>query len=312
MTTTIARTTRTRPYDYASILAASQKVCWRPEDLIGGEKRLDFSRPFLPESLARTEALDFLSPRERLLVNQIRGHGYLYMFIVGEEFILPYVLDHARPTLTSDDLRTRALLGFASEEAKHIDLFHRFRSEFERGFGATCDVVGPPERIGATILGHGAMPVALAVLGLEWMTQSHYLESVRRDESLDPCFASLLRHHWMEEAQHAKLDALIALELADTMSPEEIEAGVDGYFAIGGFLDSELCAQVELDLATFERVAGRTLPPAERERFLEVQRQAQRWTFLGSALSNARFLDVLGRISPRGRELAEGAVSAFS
>jgi hypothetical protein len=312
MTTTIARAPRSRPYDYPSILAASEKVRWRPEDLIGGTRRLDFSKPFLPESLARSEALDFLSPRERLLVNHIRGHGYLYLFIVGEEFILPYVLDHMRPSLTGDDARTRALLGFAAEEAKHIDLFHRFRAEFERGFGAACDVVGPPERIGATILGHGALPVALAVLGLEWMTQSHYLESVRCDEALDPCFEGLLRHHWMEEAQHAKLDALITLELVERMSRDEIEAGVDGYFAIGGFLDSELCAQVELDLATFERVARRRLAAAERERFLAVQRQAQRWTFLGSALSNARFLEILGQVSPRGRELAEGAVPTFS
>ena len=38
------------------------------------------------------------------------------------------------------------------------------------------------------------------------MTQLHYLDSVKDDGDLDPLFKSLLRHHWMEEAQHAKLD----------------------------------------------------------------------------------------------------------
>jgi len=46
--------------------------------LIGGEHRLDFSKPFLPDSLARTEALNFLGPEERRIANQIRGLGYLY------------------------------------------------------------------------------------------------------------------------------------------------------------------------------------------------------------------------------------------
>lgn len=46
-------------------------------------------------------------------------------------------------------------------------------------------------------------------LHLEWMIQLHYVDSVRADEALDPQFCSLLRHHWMEEAQHAKLDTLI-------------------------------------------------------------------------------------------------------
>ena len=72
-------------------------VRWRVEDIIGGDKRLDFKRPFLPESLARVDSMDFLTSREKLLFNQIRGYGYLYTFGMVEEFILPFVLDHVRP-----------------------------------------------------------------------------------------------------------------------------------------------------------------------------------------------------------------------
>jgi hypothetical protein len=104
-------------------------VNWRVEDLIGGDKRLDFSKPFLPESLARVEPLDFLSETERRILNQIRAHDYLYLFGLVEEFILPFVLDHTRRALHGNEARVRAFLNFAGEEAKHIDLFNRFRKD---------------------------------------------------------------------------------------------------------------------------------------------------------------------------------------
>ena len=46
-------TPATHGFTYAKALAASEKVNWRVEDIIGGERRLDFGKPFMPESLAR-------------------------------------------------------------------------------------------------------------------------------------------------------------------------------------------------------------------------------------------------------------------
>ena len=46
------------------------------------------------------------------------------------------------------------------------------------------------------------------------MTQGHYVESVQNDQELDPQFKSLLKHHWMEEAQHTKLDTLMVEAIA--------------------------------------------------------------------------------------------------
>src|SRR5262245_50547640 len=78
-------------YTYEATLKSSQKASWKVEDLIGAGRTLDFSRPFMPESLARVEELDFLAARERRLLNQIRGHAYLGIFGLVEEFILPFV-----------------------------------------------------------------------------------------------------------------------------------------------------------------------------------------------------------------------------
>src|SRR4026208_1607224 len=221
-------------YTYQSVLAASEMIHWRIEDIIGGEKKLDFRKPFMPESLARVEPLTFLNSDEKRILNQIRGNAYLSIFGLVEEFILPFVMDHARPHLQGDDYRVRALLQFAGEEAKHIQLFKTFRQEFEEGFGTDCPVIGPPEAIASAILAHDPLGVAITTLHIEWMVQRHYIDSIRDDQDLDPQFKSLLKHHWVEEVQHAKLDTLMVEGLAASRSEEVVLHGVEEYLAIGG------------------------------------------------------------------------------
>src|SRR5262245_10904631 len=256
-----------RNYTYQAALEASEKINWRIEDIIGGDKRLDFTRPFMPEALARTEELDFLTPFERLKLNQIRGHAYLSIFGLVEEFILPFVLDHARPSLRKDDLQTRAFLNFAGEEAKHIHLFKRFRDEFKKDFGVDCAVIGPPEAIAKAVLSHDPLGVALVILHIEWMVQAHYVESVKDAADLDPQFKSLLRHHWLEESQHAKLDTLMVEAIVRSYSEAQIAKGIDDYVAIGGLIDGGLKQQVAFDLEALEWSTGRILTPDEKDQF---------------------------------------------
>jgi hypothetical protein len=298
-------------YSYQAALAASQKVNWRVEDIIGGDKRLDFSKPFMPESLARVEALDFLSAGEKRMLNQIRGNAYLCTFGLVEEFILPFLLDHARPQLQGDDYRVRALLQFAGEEAKHIHLFKRFREEFANGFGSSCAVIGPPEAIARAVLAHDPLAVALTILHIEWMSQRHYLDSVKDDQELDPQFKSLLKHHWMEEAQHARLDTLMVEALAAGRGPREIEKAVEEYVEIGGFLDGGLKQQMQFDLEAFERATNRTLNVSEREKFVAVQTQANRWTYLGSGMTHPNFRATLQSLSPAAGKRVEQIAPVF-
>jgi len=302
----------TSAYSYQDTLQTSEKSNWRVEDLIGGDKRLDFTRPFLPESLARLDSLDFLTSEEKVLLNQIRGYGYLYTFGLVEEFILPFVLDHVRAKLNVDDYRTRALLHFAGEEAKHIQLFKAFAAEFKQGFVTYCETIGPPEAIGRAVLSHSPLGVALVILQIEWMTQMHYLDSVRDDVVLDSQFKSLLRHHWMEEAQHTKLDTLMVQALSDNSSAAEIKKGFDDYAAIGAIIDGGMQQQVEFDLQSFQRAAGRGLSQAEQERFRSIQLQALRWTFLGSGMKHPNFLATVGELDPAARTRIETMAPAFS
>lgn len=299
-------------YTYEDTLAASQRINWRVEDLIGGDKRLDFRKPFMPESLARTEALAFLSGDERRTLNQIRGHGYLYIFGLVEEFILPFVMDHVRERLEGDDARTRAFLAFAAEEAKHIDLFKRFRQEFRKSFATECGVIGPPADIARAVLAHDPLAVALAILHIEWMTQRHYVESVKDNHDLDPQFKSLLRHHWMEEAQHAKIDTLMIEALAATASDAALDRAIGEYFEIGSLIDGGLKQQTLFDLESLTEATGRRLSEAQRTEFLALQHQAQRWTFLGSGMSHPNFLATLQDLRPAARQQVAQAAAAFS
>jgi len=298
----------TYPFSFRDCLERAERITWRVEDLIGEGKALDFSKPFMPESLARTEPLTFLSASQKRTLNQIRGHAYLAIFGLVEEFILPFVLDHVRVRLSGDDYRARAFIEFASEEAKHIHLFRRFREAFAAGFGAACEVIGPAEAVAKHVLSHPPLAVALLTLHIEWMTQRHYLESVREDQGLDGRFKDLLLHHWMEEHQHAHLDALMVQDIAAGMDRRQIEEGVQGYLALVRFVDEALKQQACFDMRALAAAEDRSFGQAEAAAFVEVQHQANRWTYIGSGMAHPKFVETLAALGPE----ACGAVAAVA
>jgi hypothetical protein len=283
-------------FNYEATLASSLRAAWQLDDVLRPDQQLDFSRNFLPESLSRTAELAMLSADEQKVLNQIAAHQYLSMFGVIEEFILPFLMDHARTALREDAYHVRALLNFASEEAKHIHLFQRFKAAFARGFPVECQMIGPSEAIGAEVLRHEPLSVALLILMVEWVSQSHYLGSVRDNGDLDPLFKSLLKHHWMEEAQHAKIDTLIVEALVEGKTEVEIQRALDGFFEIGAFIDSGLAAQAAFNLDALEKVIGRKV---EDRKLVEAQQhQAARWTYIGSGMVHERFVASLKAMSP--------------
>lgn len=190
-------------------------------------------------------------------------------------------------------------------------LFKRFKRDFEDGFGAECPVIGPPEAIAKAILAHDVLGVALTTLHIEWMVQGHYVDSVKDDQDLDSQFKSLLKHHWIEEVQHAKLDMLMVESLAADRGEEQRMRGVEEYIEIGGFIDSGLVQQVEFDLDSFQRATSRQLTDSEKEEFRKVQLQANRWTYLGSGMTHEKVLETLAGLTPKARQRVESISSAF-
>jgi hypothetical protein len=298
--------------NYQHLFETSQRVNWRLEDLLGEGRRLDFTRPFLPETFAQTEPLGFLSAAEKLKLNQIRARGYLALFELVEAFVVPFISGQSNDGMQADPFRAPALRHFVDEEQKHRELFSAVLREFDGKFGTPCGLIGPADEICRAILSHGPLAVTIAILGLEWMSQGHYLGSVKDNQDLDPQFSSLLKHHWIEEAQHAKLDGLVLKSLAERSSPQDVTTAIQEYFEIGAFLDAGFYQQAGLDLESLERAIGRRLPDDERRQFLDVQHGALRWTFLGSAMGNRNFLAALASVSDEAAARVKQAAKSFT
>ncbi|CAN1210221.1 DUF455 domain-containing protein [Tumidithrix helvetica PCC 7403] len=289
-------------YSYASILKDAAKVTWQVQDLIGDDKPLDFSKPFLPEAIAHTQAISCLTPKEQLTLNHIRSNSYLHLFGLVEEFILPLVINHVQSLGCANIEATQAYLCFAQEESKHIHLFRQFTAAFTTGFGFRCEVIGSPSAIADFVLQHPPLGVALVTLHIEWMTQRHFLDSVRhhQGEPLDPRFCSLLKHHWQEEAQHARLDTLMVQDLAQTLNTAAIEAAIDDYIAIIQYLNDGLKAQAQLDLAALEQAIGRSLTTTERDEIQQVQELSYQQTFLDAGMTHPNFVQSVQALSTTG------------
>ncbi|HEX4474646.1 MAG TPA: hypothetical protein VH142_06190, partial [Polyangiaceae bacterium] len=219
-------------YDYGSCVKNSEKVSWKLDDVMGPSARLDLGRPFLPESLSGSHRLTGFSAAERLKLNQITGSAYLNLFIFVEEYILAFAVQQASAEMYGNHDAIRSLLRFADEEVKHQQLFSRYRDAFERDFGMKCDVLGGAKDVAGVILGKTTLAVTILTLQLELMTQLHYTDSVRDATRVDPLFVSLLKHHWIEESQHARVDILELQKLLEKATPADVSLAFDEYFGL--------------------------------------------------------------------------------
>jgi hypothetical protein len=287
-------------FDYDSCVRSSEKVSWQLDEVMPPGTRLDFGKPFLPKSLAGIRTLPFLSHGEDRTLNQITGNAYLNLFGFVEEYILATVVKHAQAETFGDADAMRALLRFADEEAKHMKLFARYVEAFKRDVGFETEVLGSAVAVAGVIMSKSPMAVLMVTLHLEIMTQAHYVECVRDDDEIDPFFAKLLRMHWLEEAQHARIDALELDKLLDGASPAQIQTAFDDYVDLIGAFDGLLKAQSEMDERTLERASGRTFEAAEKAAIIESQHAGYRRTFLTYGMTNPMFARHLETMSPAG------------
>jgi hypothetical protein len=277
-------------YDYVSCVKSSEKAAWKLDDVMPEGTRLDFDKSFLPARLSKTAHLGFLNEGERRTLNQITGNSYLNLFGFVEEYILHMAVRHAQAEMFGDHDVLRALVRFADEELKHQALFKRYRVAFDRDFGHQCEVLENAADVAGVILAKSPMAVVLLTLHLEIMTQDHYVGSVRDDGTLDPFFSKLLRFHWMEESQHARIDALELDRLVEDSTPEIRERCLKDYLDIGGAFDGLLKVQSEMDARSLAKALGRTFSADEVAELVKSQHASYRYTFLVSGMTHPTFM----------------------
>ena len=298
-------------YTYQDCLDVSKRVSWLEDDVLA-DKNFDFSKRFLPNRLTGVDEIGCLNDTEKLQLNQIMGNGYCHLFAFVEEFIIPTVTEEAMNDVYGDEIRARSLLRFAEEELKHQELFRRSVDLFGRGFGTECGLIPGREEVAKIVRGKSKLGVMLLTAIIEWFTQLHYVEHVRDEADLDGLFRDLLRFHWMEESQHAKLDTLLIGEVAETLTLEEREAAIDEVLELGGAIDGLLAQQIGLNIEALENVTGRTFTEEEKEEITAKTQRAWRWTFLVSGLEHPNIVKAVGELTESGPGKIKDVAAALS
>ena len=301
----------THNFTFQECLDVSKRVSWLEDDVLA-DKNFDFSKRFLPNRLTGVDGIGCLNDNEKLLLNQIMGNAYCHIFAFVEEFIIPTVTEEAMKDVYGDEVRARSLLRFAEEEFKHQELFRRSVDLFGQGFGVECDLIPGREEVAEVVRSKSKLAVMLLTAIIEWFTQLHYIEHVRDEESLDGLFRDLLRYHWLEEAQHAKLDTLLIGEVAEDMSLEEREAAVDEVLELGGAIDGLLAQQIGMNIEALEKATGRMFSDAEKQEITTETQRACRWTFLVSGLQHPNIVRAVGELTSEGSGKIEGVAAALS
>jgi hypothetical protein len=298
-------------YSYQDCLDNSKKVAWKEDDVFAGQN-FDFSLRFLPNRLSGVNDIACLNEDEKRQLNQIMGNAYCHIFAFVEEFIIPMVTEEALKDVHGDEVRLRALLRFAEEEVKHQELFRRSMALFDQGFGTKCGLIPGREDVAKFVLSKSRLAVLFLTTVVEWFTQLHYVEHVRDDSGLDWLFRDLLKFHWVEEAQHAKLDTLLIDEIAEKVTLEEREAAIDELLELGGAIDGLLSQQIGLNIEALEKATGRTFTDSEKKEITRKTQRAWRWTFLVSGLEHPNFVKLVNELTTEGPGKIKSAAEALS
>lgn len=297
---------------YEQCVDVSERVAWKVNDVFPIGASLNFGKSFMPGGMWQGKTVSCLSEDEKRTLNQIYGNSYRYLFYFVEAYIIAMAMEHARAELYGDDHTLRAMLRFADEEVKHQQMFQRFGEMFDRGFGTPCELVDSPQAVAEVILSKSPMAVLLVTLHLEIITQTHFVDSMRESDEIEPLFKSLFRYHWMEEAQHAKLDVLELKKLCDGASEAQIQTAIDDYFDICGAFGGLLAQQAKLDVVSLARATNRTFTAAELDEIERAQRRSYHRAFLYDGLVSPQFIEFLREHFPQAVERAASVAEAYA
>ena len=154
-------------------------------------------------------------------------------------------------------MRQRSLVRFSEEELKHQELFRRSIELFNEQFGITPRLIPGREAVAEVVRSKSKLAVLLLIDIIEWFVQVHYTEHVLDKTDLDGLFRDLLKHHWLDEAQHAKIDTMLIAEMVEDMPLAEREAAIDEVLELGGAIDGLLQQQIAMNIEALEAATGR-------------------------------------------------------
>jgi len=294
---------------YAKCIEVSKRVRFDIErDVIRGRK-LDFSTKFLPDGLARMDALAFLSAGEKRLASQIQGRTYANMFGLVERFIAPKIMEVSRDHWLGDQTAFEALVRFTDEELKHQELFRRMERLAAEGMPAGYSFLPQPNDVAAAVLGKSSWAVLALICHIELFVLAHYRQAIEPDAALSGLWKDVFTYHAREESQHAILDELEWMRENERLGAAQRDQGVDDLIALVGAVDGILQMQAAADARYF--IAGtRNFPEEQSGRIGKAFLDAYRWQYIVSGVKDERFNQILGGMIDAGQAARIGAALA--
>jgi hypothetical protein len=269
-------------------LQTAYRVNWRIADVIGTH-RFDRARRWLPASLSAIGRVPGLSEEEQITLTHVEMGAYAHLFGYVEEFIAPKMLGLAQECEIDDRAAFDALVNFAAEEVKHMNLFREVRALVDKALEFPLALIGDEKAVARAVLDKHTGAVLLLTAAIEWFTQAHYVSAFQDDAGLDPFTKSIFRHHWLEESQHAKLDHLEALRAFDGMTDVERDIAIGDLIALVAAVDGLLQQQARLDVRNFESALGRALSDGRRQEIHAGVLAAKRHVFIESGVTHPNF-----------------------
>jgi hypothetical protein len=190
-----------------------------------------------------------------------------------------------------------ALVNFAAEEVKHMNLFREVRRVVDEAIGFPLALLPDEKAVARAVLEKSTGAMLLLTTAIEWMTQLHYLSGFKDDAGLDEFTKHIFRHHWLEESQHAKLDHLETLRAFEDMAAVEKDTAIDDLIGLVAAVDGLLGQQTALDVQNLERYLGRTLGAAEKQDVHDGVLWAKRYTFIESGVTHPNFQALFGAVA---------------
>jgi hypothetical protein len=278
---------------YARCVEASKRIRWDIDrDVIRG-RSMDFAKKFLPDGLSKVRDLPFLAAGEQRLVSQIQGRTYANMFGLVERFIGAKILEVSRDHWLGDQVALEALVRFTDEELKHQEMFRRLEGMTAAGMAPGYAFLPHSNDVATAVLGKSTWAVLALTCDIELFTLAHFRQSIEPDADLSELWKDVFLYHWREESQHAIRDELEWVREDAKLSAAERDAGVNDLIELVGAVDGILQVQAAADATYFLAACGRGFTAAEEEAVRATFLRAYRWQYIGSGVSDARFLEVL-------------------
>jgi hypothetical protein len=279
---------------YAKCIEVSKRVRWDIDhDVIRG-RSFDFTRKFMPDSLAKIGGFNLADPGERRFVSQIQGRTYANMFGLVERFIGAKILEVTHGQALGDQTVVESLVRFTDEELKHQELFRRLEMMMATDMPRGYTFLPQANDVASAVLSKCTWAVLGLTCHIELFSVDHYRQSIDGDGDASDLWKDVFLFHMKEESQHALLDEMEWQREDAKLTPAQRDAAVGDLIDLVAAVDGLLQMQAGADALYFTSVATRKLDKGHALQLRDAFLRAYRWQYIVSGVHNERFLKIIG------------------